>query len=301
MGDCDTAGSRFWRMSVSLRSWLLRFVLATAAVAGPQAWAEAPATRTDPALQIRVKAALPRQPQMLNEAIKTLDPQRPGIRDLYFVGVAGYGDQDVFRKEVERVREQFDRDFGTRGHSLILVNSPGTLERYPLATLNNLKSILMALGKQLDPEEDVLFLFMTSHGALRSGFALRLNGRGMGDLLPRQLAAALAAAGIKNRVVLISSCFSGQFVPPLANQHSLVITAAAADRSSFGCATDAEWTYFGKGYFIDALPKQKRFIAAFYDARNLVAAREVWDQVPASSPQISIGSRIARILQELGY
>jgi Peptidase C13 family len=288
-------------ISVPLRHWLFRFALAILVAGAPAAFAEPPLKRSDPALQTRVKAALPRQPQLLQEALHALAPQRPGVRDLYFVGFAGYGDQDVFRKEVERVRELFDQEFGTRGHSLVLVNSPATLDRYPLATLKNLKTVLAALGKQIDPQEDVLFLFLTSHGSPRTGVALRLNGRGLGDIAPRQLASALAAAGIKNRVVVISSCFSGQFVPPLANDDSLVITAAAANRSSFGCATDAEWTYFGKGYFLDALPKQKKFIPAFYDAQNIVAVREVGDQMPPSQPQISIGSRIERVLQELGY
>lgn len=288
-------------MPAALRNWLFRSALAILVAASSSAFAEPPLRRTDPALQMRVKAALPRQPQLLQEAIKALAPQRPGVRDLYFVGFAGYGDQDVFRKEVERVRELFDREFGTGGHSLVLVNSPVTLDRYPLATLENLKIVLAALGKQLDPQEDVVFLFLTSHGGRRSGLALRLNGRGLGDIAPRQLAAALAAAGIKNRVVLISSCFSGQFIAPLADDDSLVITAAAANRASFGCTTDAEWTYFGKGYFLDALPRQKKFIPAFYDAQNLVAVREVWDQMPPSQPQISIGSRIERVLKELGY
>jgi hypothetical protein len=288
-------------ISVSLRHWLFRLALATLVAAAPAAFAEPPLRRSDPALQMRVKAALPRQPQLLQAAIKALAPQRPGVRDLYFVGFAGYGDQDVFRKEVERVRELFDQEFGTRGHSLVLVNSPATLDRYPLATFENLKTVLAAIGKQLDPSEDVLFLFLTSHGGSRTGLALRLNGRRLGDIAPRQLADALAAAGIKNRVVLISSCFSGQFVAPLANDDSLVITAAAANRASFGCSTDAEWTYFGKGYFLDALPRQKKFIPAFYDAQNIVAVREVGDGMPPSQPQISIGSRIERVLKELGY
>lgn len=288
-------------MPVRLRNWLFRFALAALVAAGSSAFAEPPLRRPDSALQMRVRAALPRQPRLLQAALHALAPQRPGVRDLYFVGFAGYGDQDVFRKEVEHVRELFDREFGTRGHSLVLVNSASTLDRYPLATFDNLKTVLAALGKQLDPNEDVLFLFLTSHGGPRSGFAVQLNGRGLGDITPRKLADALAAAGIKNRVVLISSCFSGQFVAPLANDDSLVITAAAANRSSFGCTTEAEWTYFGKGYFLDALPKRKKFITAFYEAQNLVAAREVWDQIPSSEPQISIGSRIALVLEELGY
>jgi hypothetical protein len=288
-------------MVVRLRSWLLRLALALLVAVGSPAFAEPPLKRSDPALQMRVKAALPRQPQLLQEALHALAPQRPGVRDLYFVGFAGYGDQDVFRKEVERVRDLFDQEFGTRGHSLVLVNSPLTLDRYPLATLENLKTVLVAIGKELDPNEDVLFLFLTSHGGQRTGVALRLNGHRLGDIAPRQLADALAAAGIKNRVIVISSCFSGQFVPPLANDDSLVITAAAANRTSFGCSTGAEWTYFGKGYFLDSLPSRKKFIPAFYDAQNIVAVREVGDRVPPSEPQISIGSRIERVLNELGY
>ena len=277
---------------------LLAFAFALAA---GLAFAEPAPKPADPALEQQVKAALTRQPQLLQEALTAFAPQRAGTRDLYFVGFAGYGDQDVFRKEVERVRELFDQDFGTRGHSLVLVNSAATLDRYPLATLQNLKVALAAVGRRLDPKKDVLFLFLTSHGDPRTGFALRLNGQELGDIAPRQLAAALSASGIKNRVVLISSCYSGQFVPPLANDDSLVITASAANRASFGCTTDAEWTYFGRGYFADALPKRKNFIAAFYDAQSRVAWREVWDQMPPSDPQISIGAHIERILKELGY
>jgi Peptidase C13 family len=287
-------------MLVFLRKRLFWLALAMTVAAGP-AFAGPPAKKSDPAVEARVKAALPRQPQLLQEAIDAFDPQRPGMRDLYFVGFAGFGDQDVFRKEVERVRELFDREFGTRGHSLVLVNSPVTLSRYPLATFENLKAALAAIGRKLDPKEDVLFLFLTSHGDRRSGFTLRLNGRRLGNIAPRQLAAALAASGIKNRIVLISSCFSGQFLAPLANDDSLVITASAANSASFGCSTDAEWTYFGKGYFVDSLPKQRKFIAAFYDAQNLVAVREVWEKLPPSEPQISIGSHIEGVLQELGH
>jgi Peptidase C13 family len=276
------------------------FALALAAMAGA-AFAAPPPRRSDPAVDARLQAALARQPQMLQQAIDALAPQRPGVRDLYFVGFAGYGDQDVFRKEVERVRTLFDQEFGTRGHSLVLINNPATLDRYPLATLDNLKTALAGIGRKLDASKDVLFLFLTSHGGKRSGIILALNGRRVGDIAPRELAAALAEAGIKNRVVLISACFSGQFVAPLANDDSLVITAAAANRASFGCSTEAEWTYFGEAYFVAALPQRRKFISAFFAARNRIGARETWDHVPSSEPQIAIGARIRRVLDELGY
>jgi hypothetical protein len=39
------------------------------------------------------------------------------------------------------------------------------------------------------------------------------------------------------------------FVPALADARTLVITAAAADRPSFGCEDGATWTYFGDAFF----------------------------------------------------
>jgi hypothetical protein len=277
----------------------LAAALALAAVL--PAFANPPETRIDPKLQANIQAALPRQAKLIEEAVKRLAPPRSGVHDLYFVGFAGFGDQAVFRKEVERVRELFDARFDTRGHSLLLVNNPGTLTRYPLATLRNLRTVLAEIGKRFDPEKDVLFLFVTSHGEQRSGLSVRLNGRDLGSITPKRLAEALNAAGIKKRVIVVSSCFSGQFIPALANDDSLVMTASAADRSSFGCSTDAEWTWFGESYFVEALPKHGKFVPAFAHAKELVSNRELWEKAQPSLPQISVGPAIERLLEKLGY
>lgn len=260
-----------------------------------------PQVQPDTKLTARIEAVGKLQPQKIEAILKDLAPQRPGVRDLYFVGFAGYGNQDVFRKETERVRELFDAKFGTSGHSIILVNNPATLDRYPLATPNNLRRVLTGIGKQFDPNEDLLFLFMTSHGLPGKGFVARLAPFDFGLITPKLVADALAAAGIKNRIIVVSSCFSGQFVPVLASSESLVITASAADRPSFGCTTDADWTWFGESYFVDALPKRGKFEPAFYDAENAVAVREVFEQLRPSRPQISMGTKMRKILEEIGY
>lgn len=257
--------------------------------------------KPDPKLIARIEAVGKRQPQMVEKTLKDLAPQRPGVRDLYFVGVAGFGGQEVFRKETERVRELFDAKFGTSGRSIILVNNLATLDRYPLATPNNLRRVLAGISKQFDPKEDVLILFMTSHGLPRKGFVTGLAHFDLGMITPNLLAESLAAGGIKNRIVVVSSCFSGLFVPALASSDTLIITASSADRASFGCTTDAEWTWFGESYFVDALPKRGKFEPAFYEAENAVAVREVFEKMPPSKPQISLGDGMRKILEELGY
>jgi Peptidase C13 family len=57
----------------------------------------------------------------------------------------------------------------------------------------------------------------------------------------------------QHRVVIVSACYSGVFVGPLANDNTLVITAAYFDHSSFGCQDKVKWTYFGDAFFNRAL------------------------------------------------
>ena len=255
----------------------------------------------NPSPQATMDTARAEQQSLLIDQVSRLAPQRPGVHDFYFVGVAGYGDQNVFRKEVERVRGLFDTRFGTAGRSILLVNNPATLTTYPLATPMNLATALQAAGRLMDSTEDVLVLFLTSHGAPREGLTFELHGRELGLLTPRGLAVALASAGIRLRIVIVSACFSGQFVPALRDDRTLVITAAAANRSSFGCTNTAEWTWFGEAYFKRALPAIGRFVPAFRRARLVVAERERRSGYPSSTPQLSLGTTMARVLRASGF
>src|SRR5690606_32771458 len=134
--------------------------------------------------------------------------------------------------------------------------------------------------QKMDPDEDLLVVFATSHGAEWDGFSLVLNGNDLGSVQGPQFARILGATRAKNRVVIVSSCFSGQFVPALAEEHTLLITAAASDRTSFGCTNTAEWTYFGEAYFRDALPKHRNFVRAFHEAKDRITAREAKEGFP---------------------
>ena len=101
----------------------------------------------------------------------------------------------------------------------------------------------------MNPEEDILALFVTSHGSAQ-GVALSLGGshRNVLDeqtLSPTELREALDASGILWRVLIISACQSGVFVTPLQNDNTLIVTAASTDRLSFGCGNGVEFTEFG--------------------------------------------------------
>lgn len=237
-----------------------------------------------------------RQPQLLDKALAALQPQRPGVTDLYFVAMAGWAPQDVFMREVNSVTQLFEQRFDARGHTLRLVNNPATVATLPIASRTALRLSLARIAKLMNPDEDVLFLFMTSHGSHDHKFSLDFGVMSFKDIDPAALKKLLDESGIKYRVIVVSACYSGGFVDALKNDDTLVITAAAKDRNSFGCSNENDYTYFGKAYFDEALRKTYSFTEAFKLAAPVIAAREKQEDFNPSEPQIALGKNIAPLL-----
>jgi Peptidase C13 family len=106
----------------------------------------------------------------------------------------------------------------------------------------------------------------------------------------------LNATHVRYRAVVISACYSGVFIPWLANPNSLVVTAADANHSSFGCEDRAKWTYFGDAFFNVALRRTTRLKEAFALARTLVRQREARNGFVPSHPQMAGGENVEPLL-----
>ncbi len=182
--------------------------------------------------------------------------------------------------------------FDAEGHALSLDNSTVADPGVPLATLDNLREALKRIGARMDPEEDVLVLFLTSHGSREHELVVDRPPLKLEQVRPDELRRALDAAGIRWRVLIVSSCYSGGFVPELRDPRTLVITAARKDRSSFGCGSESHITYFGDAFLAHALNETTDFQAAFRRARSLVRQWEAAERDTPSEPQISVGSQI---------
>jgi hypothetical protein len=233
------------------------------------------------------------QAALIDRALSELQPssRSDSSGHIYFVGFAGYGPEAVFKREVVAVRKLFNERFGTRGRSVALVNHVSTVDELPLASAQNLERVLQHVGKIMDPARDTLFLFLTSHGE-RALLAVVMPGLRLEHLTPAMLKGMLDRSGIKQRIIVVSACHSGSFIPTLANERTLVIAAARADRTSFGCNDKRQWTYFGDAYFNRALRQETSFRKAFDRAKRLISRWETRGRLVRSLPQIKGGEAL---------
>lgn len=273
--------------------WWERVIVLVGAVALLTIWqrnvADQPIFKQIPVEPVLAETALYEQPRLLQQALNSIDPSTSGKTDWYFMGVAGFSGQNVFRSEINKVRELFDVRFGTSGHSLSLINNTYSWLDEPIATKTSILRGLKKIGQQMNADEDVLFLTLSSHGN-ENIIQLANPPLAMENLDATWLREALDVSGIRWRVIVVSACYSGSFIDELASPTTMVITASAADKASFGCTNTAEMTYFGQAFFAESLRSNTSFESAFKDARLRVNDRESAMGFEPSDPQMVIGS-----------
>jgi hypothetical protein len=227
----------------------------------------------------------------LDAALAAVGPQRPGVVDAYVVSVALDSDP-VFGREAREAGKVLARRFDAAGRTIVLAGSDGSgPSALPMGSLHSLSLALARAAERMDRREDVLVLYVTSHGA-PMGISYHDGDEGYGFLSPNRLAAQLASLGIANRLLILSACYSGTFVRPLASGRTALFTAAAPDRSSFGCAADNDWTFFGDAMINRALRKPQPLADASAEAVALIGQWERAKRYEPSYPQVSIGSDV---------
>lgn len=234
----------------------------------------------------------------LDRALARLAPQRRGVVDAYVV-VVGLDSDAVFGREAREVGTVLERRYDAAGHTVVLAGSDGRAPSdLPRGSPGNIAAVLARVAELMDEKEDVLILYTTSHGA-PLGIVYNDGDQGFGVISPVRLADMLQQLGITRRMVIIGACYSGVFVPALAGDDGVVITAAASDRSSFGCQADSDWTFFGDALVNNALRKPQPLAAAAAEAMSLIASWEAKGHLKPSRPQIAIGAGAARWLDVL--
>lgn len=255
--------------------------MAAALALGPQLERGRPATWL---LQDRRKLA---------RALDALQPQRAGTVDAYVVSIALDSDP-VFGREARETAKVLSRRYDAAGRTLLLARNGDA----PAGSLEALTLGLARVAELMDKKQDVLVLYVTSHGA-KVGIAYHDGDEGYGILSPDRLAGILDELGIRNRLLILSACYSGVFVPVLSNNETALFTAASSDRTSFGCRAENDWTFFGDALINHALRKPQPLGDALIEARALISDWETSGRLPSSNPQATVGEGVEAWLDPL--
>ncbi|WP_223530910.1 C13 family peptidase [Pseudomonas sp. GL-R-19] len=223
------------------------------------------------------------QGRLLDAALANIAPSTPAV-ELYSLTLGGDGKQSVFLRESDYVANMLTSRFGAFGQ-IRLVNHRDHLADRPMATRENLRRAALTLAERSGPE-DLIFIYLTSHGTSEHELVLDQPRMELADLPADEMAAVLAPLKNRDKIIVISACYSGGFLPALKDERTLIMTASRADRVSFGCSEEANFTYFGDALFAQALNQTDDLEQAFKLAKATVAERELADGFEASEPQI---------------
>ncbi|EJL03869.1 peptidase, C13 family [Pseudomonas fluorescens Q2-87] len=223
------------------------------------------------------------QGRLLDDALANIPASTPAI-ELYSLTLGGDGKQSVFLRESDYVANMLASRFGAFGQ-IRLVNHRDHLGDRPMASRESLRRAAATLAERSGPE-DLIFIYLTSHGTSEHELVLDQPRMELADLPADELAVVLAPLKNRDKIVVISACYSGGFIPALKDERTLIMTASRADRVSFGCSEEANFTYFGDALFAQALNQTDDLEQAFKRAKGIVAEREQADNFEASEPQI---------------
>jgi hypothetical protein len=234
----------------------------------------------------------------IDAVLGALKPQRPGVVDAYVIVVALDADP-VFSREAREAGRVLANRFDAVGRTIVLANDEGADKAGAPGSPHTLALALARDAELMDRNEDVLVLYSTSHGVPNRGLVYKDLQRGVGIIAPPRLEQLIDPLGFKNRLIMLQACFSGQFVPALRAPGTVVVTAAADDRSSFGCQAGNDWTLFGDALINHALRQPLPFDVQLKRATVLISTAEDKAGLQPSNPQISMGSETAGWLSAL--
>jgi hypothetical protein len=195
--------------------------------------------------------------------------------------VAGDNSSPAFANGVDTLRDRLSA-LGVRDIRVLSAGDPAR----PSSSIN-VRNALTALGG------DACLVFVTSHGEERGVF-LRADRRLLGPAVFNQ--ALTEGCGSAPTVVVVSACHSGTFINDQTRRpNRIIMTAAAVDRTSFGCGADDDYTYYDQ-CLLQTLDGVATWRELALGTRSCVETLERRLGVRQESrPQIFVGDAVANL------
>jgi hypothetical protein len=230
---------------------------------------------------------------IMDRTLDQLEDERPGITDLYFVGFAPDARRPGFVADIDAAQRTMDERWHTKGRSVVLVNSPLTVAERPFATITNLREVLLQIGDLIDADDDVVMVYLTGSSTRNHALAAVNPPLQLVDLSAQGLKQLLDAAGIRWRIVVVSTCYAGAWVDALKDDETAVIASSGPDVRGSDCGGGNAASSFGEAFFTEAMRRNDDLALAFDAARKGLARSH------APQPVMSIGPSIAEHLKQL--
>jgi hypothetical protein len=176
---------------------------------------------------------------------------------------------------------------------LIASNSAGEPRRYPVADERAIAALVRSATEHARPD-DIVLVHISTHGN-RGSLASQLGSGPSKMISGAQLASQFAPLDRQANVIIISACYSGSLISALQTPRRIIITAARADRSSFGCSASSHHTYFGEAELQAFAEPGHSLQQIVEDLRDTVASMEHRKHLTPSDPQVSAGGNVGEL------
>lgn len=214
---------------------------------------------------------------------------------LFYIGLALYSEQ-WSENDVVELGDKLREDSRYQVVPMVASNLHSQGGRFPVADDPTILSFVRTAAERAAPQ-DLIFVHISTHGAPYE-LARRIGEGDTTTLNSRALARMLAPLAGRPTIIVISACYSGSMIRDLREPRRIILTAARADRSSFGCGAGNRHTLFGEAE-LDAFSEPDRSLRqVFTIIRRDVAAMEHRQHFTPSEPQISVGADVARLYDE---
>jgi Peptidase C13 family len=218
-------------------------------------------------------------------------PPTPAQRHhLFYIGLALWP-ESWSENDVVELAEELRQTAAFDVEPLIASNFvESTTVKYPPADDRTIATMISATAHRAAPG-DLVFVHISTHGA-RGVLAREVDDRPPTAITAQALARQLAPLAGQRTIIVLSACYSGSLIGALRAPDRIIITAARADRSSFGCAAGNRHTWFGEAELRGFAEQDRSLRQIFAAIRGDVAHMEREQRVMPSEPQISVGEDV---------
>lgn len=220
--------------------------------------------------------------------------QQQDKKHLFYIGLGLYS-EPWSENDVVGLAGQLQQISKYNVVPLIASNVVAAEGRYPVADDATIANLIDAAARKAGPG-DLVFVDISTHGAPEVLARKVGNGR-PSELSSRELARRLAPLSGHRTVIVVSACYSGSLIRDLRAPERIIITAARADRSSFGCSPDSRHTFFGEAELRAFAQPDRSLHEVFGAIQKDVAAMERRARYTPSEPQVSVGSDVADLYE----